>query len=221
MANPEVEKIRRVLYLDSDIGKNLEAIKGYYCAYRKIPFVGKIEEEYIQQVALLMAVMDYESNNRITLLMNSGGGSVDYGFQLGDAINSLNSPVDAIAFGDNASMAVDVLQMCAKRYLLPNTRLLIHYVRHSKEFIGDDEKLFATDIDLVRQHMAEYREKRLRLYERRTKMRRKKLQELFRFGEIHHEYISAEQAVRLGLADKILTDFKLFRGRHYKKTSRK
>jgi ATP-dependent protease ClpP protease subunit len=212
--SPEMEKLRSIFF-NSD--KGLDHIKGYLQGTRRIPVFGPINEGFIQQIILMLAQLDYESKKRITILLSSGGGSVSHGYQLHDAIQALNSPVDVIAIGDNASLGVDILQMGERRYLLPGSRLQVHYVRHGKEWIGDDPEKLEKDMEIFKEDMLNLREQRFALYGKRTGLNRKRLQELFRYGEVHKEYFGARQAVKFKLADKILTDFKFFPERVYSK----
>lgn len=197
---------------DKDSG---ESTRYYLMGHRRIPIDGELNIKLIQQATNSLIKLDFDSNKPITLLLSSEGGSYEATMQLGDLIASLNSPVDVVAYGDCASMAVDLIQMCRKRMLLPSTRLLVHYLRMRGRWICDDPEGLEADIALFRRDMAISREKRFSLYRNRTGLTDQKILEMFRYGETHGAHFSAEQAVESKLADEILTDFKLFPGRKY------
>ncbi len=195
-------------------GKMIAKWTGYWHGLRRVMVSGKLTEESLNKAALEIIMLDYDERAPITLMINSGGGDVIPTHQFEDMINSIKSPVDAIVIGNCASMAVDLVQMCRKRQLLPSSRMLVHYIRNSQPWIVDDLERLDTDLRYFREEMAEIKARRLALYERRTGLTPQKLEEMFRYGEVHHAYLSAKQAVEQHLADEVVTDFKLFHKRH-------
>lgn len=112
-------------------------------------------------------------------------------------------------------MAVDLMQMCRRRLMLPSARILVHYVRNDQRWICDDLDQLDGDIKYFQERMREIAERRLELYQKRTGLTPGKIKDLFRQGEIHQTYFSAKQAVEMNLADEIVTDFKLFPRKQY------
>ena len=177
---------------------------------RRIPVCGRLNKSSIEEVALALTKLEYEGSEPILLMVESGGGSIVPVHQLQDTITSLNSPVDALIVGDCASAAVDLVQMCRNRFMLPSARMLVHYIRHDQYWICDDPDQLDEDLNLFRQETRELARRRLNLYTSRTGLPANEIKKLFRQGEVHHVYFSARQAVKFKFVDKILTDFKLF-----------
>jgi len=65
-------------------------------------------------------------------------------------------------------------------------------------------------IEYFRVRIREIARRRLNLYIKRTGLSAKKITELFRQGEVHETYFSANQALEFHLVDEIKTDFKFF-----------
>lgn len=189
--------------------KDMAEMTGYLHASRRVLIAGELNEKSLRKAALELVKLDLASSEPITILLESGGGNVVPTQQFEDAINMINSPVDALVLNDCCSMAVDMVQMCRRRMMLPSARMLVHYVRNKQPWIVDDPEQLDRDLAYFRENMIEMRERRLSLYQRRTGLSREKLSELFRYGEVHAAYFSAKQAIELGFADEIVTDFKL------------
>ncbi|MDQ5969060.1 MAG: ATP-dependent Clp protease, protease subunit [Patescibacteria group bacterium] len=183
---------------------------GHWHAIRRVLVSGELNSESLKRTALELVKLDFISSDPITLMIDSGGGSVTPTHQLEDTISILNSPVDALMIGSCASMAVDLMQMCRRRLMLPSARILVHYVRNDQRWICDDLDQLDGDIKYFQERMREIAERRLELYQKRTGLTPGKIKDLFRQGEIHQTYFSAKQAVEMNLADEIVTDFKLF-----------
>ena len=190
--------------------KDSEEVLRLLRKHRRVTLVGRITRESIEKVGEELIKLDTRLHEPITLIIKSDGGEANAALQLLDVIGALNSPVDALAFGDCASMAVDVIQMCRKRMLMPSARLLVHYIRHSRLWIFDDAERFEADLTYFRQQSLELLARRYSLYEKRTGHSREKLAEVFRQGEVHSVYFTAEQAIELKLADGITKEFKFF-----------
>lgn len=183
---------------------------GYWHSLRKVLVSGELDGDSAKKIFMELLKLDHISNEPITLMIQSGGGGVTVTHQLEDMMSAFNSPIDGLVIGDCASMAVDLLQMCRNRYMLPSSRILVHYVRNSQRWICDDMEQLDVDFKYFWERNKEIADRRMTLYTKRTGLSREKIIKLFRQGEIHDAYFSAQQAVDLGFADKIITDFKFF-----------
>lgn len=190
--------------------REFQHMMGHWHAHRRVLISGQLNSDSLKRTMLEFIKLDYLNDDPITLMIQSGGGHVVPTHQLEDTISALNSPVDALAIGDCASMAVDLIQMCRKRMIMPSSRLLVHYIRNEQQWICDDLEQLETDIGYFRERVRDIANRRLALYKKRTHLSEEKIKELFRHGEVHKAFFSAKQALEYGLVDEIVTDFKVF-----------
>lgn len=195
------------VFLDS---KERARMMGHLHAHRRVLISGGLNKKTLRKTSLELVKLDYQSSEPILIILESDGGDVVATQQFADVISMINSPIDVIGMGDCCSMAVDLIQMCRTRMLLPSARILVHYIRNSQPWIGDDPDRLEIDVKYFMDLLRENREQRFALYEKRTGLSREKLIEIFRHGEIHDACFSAKQALELGLIDEIVTDFKFF-----------
>ena len=205
MADNDKQKLPFFLN-DQDIAK----WTGFWHSQRRVMISGELNGDSINKATQELMKLDYSSNEPITIMVNSGGGLVVPTHQLEDTISMLESPVDAVVLGDCASMAVDLVQMCRKRRMMPSARILVHYVRNDQRWISDDLEQLEVDTTYFRDRMKEMKERRLTLYVKRTGLSPEEISKLFRQGEVHRMFFTAKQAIDMHLADEIVTDFKLF-----------
>ncbi len=187
---------------------NVSQLMGYLNAHRRIIVSGEIFEKKTKEISMMLLQLDFDKIEPITLLIDSNGGDVRSSYFLMDVINGLNSPVDGLVIGDACSMAVDILQMCRKRQMLPNARLLCHFTRHGFKLISDTDSYGPEDAEALQSRMLENKKKRETMYARRTGQSIEAIQKLFRLGEVYNLYLGAEQALKENLIDEIATDFK-------------
>jgi ATP-dependent protease ClpP protease subunit len=146
----------------------------------------------------------------ITLLINSSGGDVKPGRNLGDVIKSLNSPVNGLVTDHAGSMAVDILLMCNERTALPASTFFVHFSRCEVEVVMDTDDLDDEDIASFRRRAVGDCEWRYELYAWRLKKSKKEIRAMFRAGEKFNLSYSAIEAKRLRMIDRIETEFKMF-----------
>ncbi|MES2213290.1 MAG: ATP-dependent Clp protease proteolytic subunit [Patescibacteria group bacterium] len=190
--------------------KDVAAWTGCWNANRKIMISGELNYESLRKVSLELMKLDYINNEPITLMIDSGGGNVVATHQLEDIISMINSPVDGLIMGDSASMAIDLLQMCRYRRILPSARILVHYIRVDQRWVCDDLERLEIDVEYFLSRQREAGNRRLALYVKRTGYPEERIKELFRHGEVHRSYFSAQQALELKLVDEIAVGFKFF-----------
>lgn len=96
---------------------------------RVLQIFGEINDSLANQTVALLTYLDQESNDPITLEINSPGGSITAGLAIVDAIKFIKAPVHCIVFGMAASMAAVIACSCEKRRALPNSMVMIHQSR--------------------------------------------------------------------------------------------
>lgn len=143
-------------------------------------------------------ILDKISEEPITILMNNIGGDVNHGLAIYDAIKSCRSHVTIKVFGHAMSMGSIILQAADERIMSENASQMIHYGsvfidKHAKTAykIVDDNKR----IDRWMEKM--YLEK---IKQKQPGYKIGRLQRLLD----HDTFLTAEQSVELGLADKVL-----------------
>jgi ATP-dependent Clp endopeptidase proteolytic subunit ClpP len=134
----------------------------------------------------------------ITIIMNNPGGDEYHGMAIYDAIKSCKNHVTIKVIGHAMSMGSIILQAADHRVMSPNSRMMIHYGTksiqdHAKNFYKwtDEGKKF----DSWMEHL--FLEK---IREKNPHFTLAKVKHMCNFDT----FLSATEAIQLGLADKIL-----------------
>lgn len=135
----------------------------------------------------------------INLFLNTPGGSWEDGIGLYDIIKTqLNSPVTIIGIGKLYSMGSIILQAGYKRWLLPNSAVMIHDGREGYEGVAKSFESWAEDSKRVRHIMYKiYYEKMQHI---NPKITLKQIEDMCS----HDTIFNADEAVKNGLADEII-----------------
>jgi ATP-dependent Clp protease protease subunit len=142
-----------------------------------------------------------EPGKPILLVINSPGGSVDSGFAIWDQAKMITSPVTTLVTGLAASMG-SVLALCAapkRRYATPQSRFMIHQPRLSGVIQGQ-----ATDLDIQAKEILKTHEMLIDIYVKATGKDRNTISRAID----RDTWMSAEEAVKFGLVDKVVESFK-------------
>jgi len=166
----------------------------------RIIFIGSdIDDELANSVIAQLLLLDQKDSTRdIKLYINSCGGVVTAGMAIFDTMQYIKADVSTVCVGIAASMSAILLSSGTrgKRFVLPNSRVMIHEPRHrpGSDTITVSEQLIDTDVfvDMRRQTakiLAENTNQKLN-----TVMKDIKLDKWF----------NAEESVKYGLADEII-----------------
>lgn len=165
----------------------------------RIVFVGDAIDDTVANlvIAQLLYLEQEDADKDIDLYINSPGGSVTDGLAIYDCMQIIKPDVSTICMGISASAAAVLLAGGAngKRYALPYSRILIH--QPWIKSIGGQ----ATDIDIHAREILKTRETLNKILAHHTGQ---KLDIIQRDTERDH-YLSAEEALKYGLIDKIIT----------------
>lgn len=96
---------------------------------RKILLWGDVNEANAKYVFDRLMYLELDNPGKeIQLLINSGGGSLNYGMAIHDLMMGLKSPVSTICIGQAMSMASVILSAGKKgrRFILPYGEVMIH-----------------------------------------------------------------------------------------------
>lgn len=146
-------------------------------------------------VAQLLHLAYEKPDEDIKLYINSPGGSVYDGLAIYDTMNFIKPDVQTIGIGLQASMGAFLLSAGAKgkRAVLPNARVMIH-----QPSSGTRGKITDQEIDLREGLLL--KEKLAKILSKNTDQDFEKLK-----NDMERDYwMSAEEAVKYGLVDKII-----------------
>ena len=148
-------------------------------------------------VAQLLPLESQDADKDISLYINSPGGSVTAGLAILDTMNYIKCDVSTICLGECASMAAVLLSAGAKgkRFVLPNSMVLIHQPSGGAQ--GQQ-----TEIEIVADFMKKTRDRLNGILAANTGQ---SLETIQRDTE-RDNYMTAQEAVAYGLADKVIMD---------------
>ena len=158
-------------------------------------------------VAQLLFLESEDSAKDISFYINSPGGSVSAGLAIYDTMQFIRPEVHTIVIGQACSMGSFLAQAGApgKRFVVPESRTMIHRVSsgtpgtrgsvHVQDLQFEDARRSFEESVRINKRLTE-------LYVRHNTANKtyEELYELMKFDT----FLSAEQAVELGLADKIV-----------------
>jgi len=148
-------------------------------------------------VAQLLFLESEDPNKDIHLYINSPGGSVTAGMAIYDTMNYIKCDVCTTCIGMAASMGAFLLSGGAKgkRYALPNAEIMIHQPSGGAQ--GQ-----ATDINIVAEHILKTKHK---LNKSMAENTGQPIEVIERDTE-RDNYMSAEEAMKYGLIDHVITN---------------
>lgn len=134
----------------------------------------------------------------ISILMSTPGGSWEDGIAVYDLINKLKSKIIIIGLGKLYSMGSLIFQAADRRILMTNTTIMIH--DGSDGFYGD-----AKAYENWAEFSKHVRKTMYKIYYDKMKKKKSKitLQDIENMCA-HDTWFTAEEAVKMGLADKIM-----------------
>ena len=165
---------------------------------RTIYLNGEINDEAALSIITQLHYLEDNSQEPITLVINSPGGSISDGMAIHDTMNYIKCDVSTICVGMAASMGSFLLASGTKgkRFALPNSEILIHQPLIGGQGISGQ----ATAIKIHADHIVRIREKMNTLLSQYTGQ---PLDVITRDTE-RDNYMTAQQAKEYGLIDDIL-----------------
>ncbi len=164
---------------------------------RVIFVVGAVDDHIANLVVAQILFLESDNPDKdISIYINSPGGSVTAGMAIYDTMQFTRPDVSTLCVGQAASMGALLLAggCKGKRYLLPHSRVMIHQPLGG--FQGQ-----ATDIDIHAKELLKTREQLNVVLARHTGQPVEKIR-----GDTERDhFMSAEEALKYGLADEILT----------------
>ena len=163
----------------------------------RIIFLGSAVDDAVANaiIAQMLFLESQDKNADIKLYINSPGGSVTAGMAIYDTMQYIGPDVSTICIGMAASMASFLLAAGAKgkRFVLPNSEVMIHQVMGGVE--GQ-----ATDIKIRAERILKIKDSLNKLLSKHTSQTLKKVE-----ADTERDYfMGADEAVAYGIADKVI-----------------
>lgn len=159
-------------------------------------------------VAQMLFLESQNSDEDINFYINSPGGSVTAGLSIYDTMQFINAPVSTIVMGQACSMGSFLAQAGepGKRLVLPNSRTMIHRVSSGTPGTSGSVHVQELQFEDTIRSMEESK----KINERLTQLyvdhntAGKTYDEFFNTMKFD-TFLSAQEAVEFGLADKVIT----------------
>jgi ATP-dependent Clp protease protease subunit len=163
----------------------------------RIVFLGDMVNDAVANnvIAQLLFLDSQDKGKDIKLYINSPGGSVTAGLAIYDTMQYIKSDVSTICVGMAASMAATLLAAGTKgkRFLLPNSEVMIHQVMGGAE--GQ-----AVDIKIRAEHILRIKDRLNNILSKHTGQPLAKIEK-----DTDRDYfMTAEEALNYGIVDKII-----------------
>jgi len=170
-----------------------------------IIFVGSPIDDNVANViiAQLLFLEAEDPEKDISLYINSPGGVITAGMAIYDTMKFVKNDIVTICIGQAASMAAVLLAAGTrgKRYVLPNSKVLIH------QPLGGFEGQ-ATDILIHAKEMKKIKEKLIDILAFHTDQKKRKIA-----ADIERDYyMTAEEALEYGIVDHLISERKRMGG---------
>lgn len=167
----------------------------------RIIFLGtEVDDQVANSVVAQLLFLESEDPEKdITLYINSPGGSVSAGLAMYDAMQYVKPDVSTVCVGQAASMGAVLLAggVAHKRYILPNSRVMIHQPWGGARGQATDILIQAREIEksknLLNHILAKHSGKSFEQVEKDTD---------------RDFFMGAEEAIKYGLVDKVVSRHK-------------
>lgn len=167
-----------------------------------------VNEHSSSIIVAQMLFLESQGNDDIQFFINSPGGSVTAGLAIYDTMQFIKPDVQTIVLGQACSMGSFLAQAgtAGKRFVLPESRTMIHRVSSGTPGTRGSVHVQELQFEDAVRAMGESKRLNERLTELYVKHNTagKKYEELFETMKFD-TFLSAEEAVAYGLADKVIT----------------
>lgn len=147
-------------------------------------------------VAQLLHLEQEDAEKDITIYVNSPGGSVDAGMAMIDTMHFIKPDVSTVCIGMAASMGAMILSQGTKgkRYVLPNSRIMIH-----QPMTGAEGQ--ASDIAITAEQIIKMKNILITMLVKATGQKKDKVE-----ADMDRDYwLDAPMAKKYGIIDSVIT----------------
>jgi ATP-dependent Clp protease protease subunit len=165
---------------------------------RKIFLWGEVSDESAKDITEKLLFLEADNPGKpITFYINTPGGSITAGMAIYDTIKLLSSEVSVVVTGMAASMGSILLSAPKKgnRYLYPHSYVMIHQPLIAGQLRGP-----AVDIHIHAQYLEQLRSRLNTILADASGQPLEKIEQ----DTDRDFYMTAEEAIEYGLADKII-----------------
>lgn len=179
----------------SNLGERSYDIYSRLLKDRIIILNGEIDDYTSNSIVAQLLYLDSLNNEDISIYINSPGGSITSGMAIYDTMNYIKSDVSTICIGISASMAAFILACGTrgKRYILPNSEVMIH------QPLGGAQGQ-ATDIKIAADRIIRLKERLNTILAKKTG---KSLKQIANDTE-RDNFMTSNEALNYGIVDKII-----------------
>ena len=172
---------------------NLADIQMSLLADRNIFLYGQIDQEICLATQKILLYLDSVNQSDINIYISGPGGSIYDGFGLIDFMKTIKSPINTFCVGLAASMSALIFLNGDKRYMLPNSSLMLH------QPLGGASGQ-ASDIELIANQILKIKSKVNEMIKANSNLKIAKIEQL----TDRDCYIDASSAIAYGLANEII-----------------
>jgi ATP-dependent Clp protease protease subunit len=162
---------------------------------RTVIISGEINQQVAERTMTQLLALAADSNEQITVYINSQGGHVEAGDTIHDMLRFIAPPVRVVGTGwvASAGALIYVAVPRAHRYCLPNTRFLLHQPAGG---MGGT----ASDIAIEAREIVRMRERLNKIFARETGQSIARIED----DTLRNFWLDAEAAKEYGLVGKII-----------------
>ena len=178
-------------------GERADDIYSRLLKERVVFLVGPVTEVTANLIVAQLLFLESENPDKdIFFYINSPGGSVSAGLAIYDTMQFIKPDVSTLCVGQAASMGALLLAAGdhGKRYALPNSRVMIHQPMGGFSGQASDVEIHAREILFLRGRLNEILAKHT-----------KQTIEVIRRDTERDFFMGAQDAVKYGIVDKVLT----------------
>jgi|GEM_PF-3182809 len=207
------DKFQASRYSNENIRKDVDFVWGFlfvdfpiiYVDGNHLYFRGEVHKESVNEIKRFLIDMrgcvtkNYfnigvhnPKEMAIYLHINSPGGSMSDGFDLIDFMENFPIPIYTVGTGTVASMAVSILIAGKKRYITPNTHILVHQFRTG--IVGKHQDI----LDYMK-HLENIYKQLVSFISSKTKLSVDETKEMLK----SESWFTAKDAIKMGFADEM------------------
>lgn len=165
---------------------------------RKVFFTSDVNNHTADELIEALMALDSESDEEITLYINSPGGEVSSGLAVYDFISIMRSPVRTVVIGTAASMGAILFLAGKEREVMEHSLIMLHDPSYGAGDIGGKKP---HEIQKQVDKLMETREELASIIASVTGQPKSKIYEICK----EDAYFNARESMEFGLATKMIT----------------